>query len=192
MDQSNESKTTVVERERSRKKTPAKRSKTTKSPGNALNSTIGSLTSSNHNTILNNIAKSKKKTRKRRKKDATNNIRKKRQKGKTEPRKAVSDSNLVPTSNTSSEIITNQPINGFDTPGKGNNTSIKGNVGGPHLMGGNKKVSNDILGAYKSEPEEEIHDENIKVKSSVSKVNVHWEHFALLVEEYLLAIDVKM
>ena len=192
MDQSNESKTTVVERERSRKKTPTKRAKATKSPGNTLNSTVGSLASSNHNTILNNIAKSEKKTRKRRKKNTTNNIRKKRQKGKTKTRKTVTNSNLIPASNTSSEIITDQPINGFDTPGKGNDTAVKSNISGAHFMGGDEEISNDILGAYQSEPEEEIHDKNIEMESSVSKVNVHWEHFALLVEEYLLAIDVKM
>ena len=111
---------------------------------------------------------------------------------KTKTRKTVTNSNLIPASNTSSEIITDQPINGFDTPGKGNDTAVKSNISGAHFMGGDEEISNDILGAYQSEPEEEIHDKNIEMESSVSKVNVHWEHFALLVEEYLLAIDVKM
>jgi len=192
MDQSNESKSTVVERERSRKKTPAKRTKATKRPGNTLNSAIGSLAPSNHNAVLNNVGKPKKKTRKRRKNNTTNNVGKKRQKSKTKTRKTIPDGNLIPTSNTSPNIITDQPIHGFDTPRKSDDTSVKSNIGGPHLMGGDKKVSNDVLGAYKGESEEEIHDKDIEMTSSVSKVNVHWEHFALLVEEYLLAIDVKM
>lgn len=192
MNQSDKSKPTVVKSESGRKNTPTKRSKTTKSPGNTLNSTVSPFTSSNHNAVLNNVGKPKKKTRKRRKKNAAGNVAKKRQKSKTEPRKTVTDSNLMPTSSDSTNVVTDQTIQRFNAPRKSDNTTVKSNFGGSHVMSSDKEVSNNILGAYQGEAEEEVHDENVNVKSSISKVNVHWEHFALLVEEYLLAIDVKM
>lgn len=192
MNQSNEGKPTLMKSKSGGKNASTKRSKATKSPSNSLNFAIGPFTSSNHNTVLNNVGKAKKKTRKRRKKDATGNVSKKRQKGKAKPRKTVTDGNLESTSDNVADVITDQTIKRLDAPGKSDNTAVKSNFGGGHIMSSNEEVSNDILGTYKGEAEEEIHDENIKMKSSISKVNVHWEHFALLVEEYLLAIDVKM
>lgn len=165
---------------------------TSESPTNTLNDSVGTLTSGNHNTVLNNVGKGKKKTGKKRKPNTGKNVSKKTKKRKTKSRKKVSKGNLKPTDNNVSGVIGNDTVNGLDGPREGNNTTVKGQFSRPHVVSRNKEISNNILGGYQNETEEEIHHEDINVQSSIGKVNVAWEHFGLLVEEYLLAIDVHM
>lgn len=165
---------------------------TAERPTNTLNDSVTTLASGNHNTVLNNVGKSKKKTGKKRKTNTGKNVSKKTKKRKTKPRKKVSKGNLKLANNNVSSIIGNDTVNGLDGPREGNNTTVKSQFSRPHVVSRNEEIPDDILGGYQNETEEEIHHEDVNVPSSVAKVNVAWEHFGLLVEEYLLAIDVHM
>ncbi len=172
--------------------TAKKGPKTSKSPGDTLNSTVRPLATSDHNTVLNDVTKSKTKTRKKRKKNAPKNATKKAKKRKTKSTKTVTKGDLKPTGKKASKNVGKDAIEGLQTPRNTNNTAIKSDLGGSHVMGANKVIPDDVLWGNEGEPEEQIHAEDIKVSSSVEKVDVAWEHLSLLVEEYLLAIDVQM
>ena len=172
--------------------TAKKRPKTSKSPGNTLNSAVRPLATSDHNTILNDVAKGKKKTRKKRKKNAPKDATKKAKKRKTKCTKTVTKGNLKTTGKKASKNVGKDTVKGLETPGNTNDTAVKSDLSGSHIMGTNEVISDDVLWGNEGESEEQIHTEDIKVSSSVEKVDVAWEHLSLLVEEYLLAIDVQM
>lgn len=172
--------------------TAKKGTKTSKSPGNTLHSTVRSLATSDHNTVLNDVTKSKTKTRKKRKKNAPKDATKKAKKRKTKSTKTVTKGNLKTTGKKALKNVRKDTVQGLQTPRNTDNTAVKSDLSGPHIMGTNEVVSDDVLWGNKGEPEEQIHTEDIKVSSSVEKVDVAWEHLSLLVEEYLLAIDVQM
>ena len=181
-----------MESEGSTKNTSKKRSSTPKSPADTLNSTIASFTSSNHDAILNNVATSKKKRGKRKKKNTPSNVIKKRKQTKTKSRKTVTKSNLNLPSNLTPDDITNNAIQGFDAPGHSYDATVKSNVSGTHVMGIDKEIPNNILRTDEGQTQDKVHNENVQISTKVGHVSVQWEHFSLLVEEYLLAIDVKM
>ncbi len=58
-------------------------------------------------------------------------------------------------------------------------------------MGLNEVIPEDIAGSYDNQPQEKVDEKDVSV-GSTNKSQVAWEHFALLVEEYLLAKDVRM
>jgi hypothetical protein len=64
------------------------------------------------------------------------------------------------------------------------------------MMYTDEEISNNILRTNESKSQHSIHEEDIEVGTkedqSMSKVNIAWEHWSLLIEEYLLCIDVKM
>ena len=91
-----------------------------------------------------------------------------------------------------SKNVGKDTVKGLQTPRNTDNTAVESDLSGPHVMGANEVVPDDVLWGHEGEPEEQIHTEDIKVSSSVEKVDVAWEHLSLLVEEYLLAIDVQM
>lgn len=181
-----------MESEGSTKNASKERSSTSKSPAKTLNSTIASFTSSNHDAILNNVATSKKKRGKRKKKNTPGNVSKKRKQTKTKSRKTVTKSNLNFSSDVTSDDITNNAIKGFDAPGQSYDPTVESNVSGTHIMGIDEEIPNNILRTDEGQTQDKVHDENVQVSTKVGHVSVQWEHFSLLVEEYLLAIDVKM
>ena len=172
--------------------TSQKASKTTKGPGNTLNPPVGPLAPSNHNTILNNVTKSKKKTRKKRKQNTSKDAVKKTKKRKTKATKAVPKSNLKGAMKKPLKVVREDPIEWLEGPRDGDNATVKGDIGGSKVMGSNEIVPNYILGTDQHETQEQVHDENVEMTCRVQKVDVAWEHFSLLIEEYLLAAEIKM
>ena len=67
-----------------------------------------------------------------------------------------------------------------------------GGGGVPKVVTGNWEFINYQPTGGSYSPQFEIHNENVQISTKVGHVSVQWEHFSLLVEEYLLAIDVKM
>ena len=193
-EQSNETKTIPVKRKRKPKNTPNKRPKASGSPSNALNpaSVLGLANSLDHDSIQNNIAASKKKRRKRTKKNNTKNTT--TIKPKDTPKKSTTrkpKSNLKSSVKKHPKPIAKHTINSFDAPRKSNNPAVKSKVGGANVVGLNEVVPEDIAGSYNNQPQEKVDKEDVAV-GSTNKTQVAWEHFALLVEEYLLAKDVRM
>jgi len=193
-EQSNETKSIPVKRKRKPKNTPNKRPKASGSPSNALNpaSVLGLANSLDHDSIQNNIAASKKKRRKRTKKNNTKNTT--TIKPKDTPKKSTTrkpKSNLKSSVKKHPKPIAKHTINSFDAPRKCNNSAVKSKVGGANVVGLNEVVPEDIAGSYNNQPQEKVDKEDVAV-GSTNKTQVAWEHFALLVEEYLLAKDVRM
>jgi hypothetical protein len=141
---------------------------------------------------LNNVATSKKKRGKRKKKNTPSNVIKKRKQTKTKSRKTVTKSNLNLSSNSIPDDITNNAIQGFDAPGQSYDPTVESNVSGTHIVGVNEEISNNILRTDEGQTQDKVHDKDVQISTKVGHVSVQWEHFSLLVEEYLLAIDVKM
>lgn len=171
---------------------PQKAAETTKSPGNALDPAVRPLAPSNHNAVLNDVTKGKKQTRKKRKKNTSKDTVKKAKKRKTKASKAIAKSNLKGTVKKPSKIVRENPIEWLEGPRESDNTAIKGEVCGTQIMGANEVVPDYILGADEHETQEQVHDENVEMTSRIMKVDVAWEHFSLLIEEYLLATEIKM
>ena len=193
-EQSNETKTIPVKRKRKPKKTTNKRPKASGSPSNALNpaSVLGIANSLNHDGIQNNVAASKKKRRKRTKKNNVKNAT--TIKSKDTPKKSTTrkpKSNLKSSIKQHTKPIAKHTINSFDAPRKRNDPAVKSKVGGADVMGLDEVVPEDIAGSYNNQPQEKVDQKDVTV-GSTDKTQVAWEHFALLVEEYLLAKDVRM
>ena len=193
-EQGNETKTISVKRKRKPKNTTNKRPKASASPSNTLDpaSVLGLANSLDHDSIQNNVAASKKKRRKRTKKNNVKNTT--TIKSKDTPKKSTTrkpKSNLKPSVKHHTKPITKHTINSFDAPRKRNDSAVKSKVGGASVVGLNEVVPEDIAGSYNNQPQEKVDEKDVSV-GSTNKSQVAWEHFALLVEEYLLAKDVRM
>ena len=164
----------------------------TKEPSIALDATIGVLASDNHNAILNNVSNPKKKRRKSQKKNAPFDAPKKRKKRKTKSTKAVAKANLKSLANDSTDVVTGNSVKKLQTPRKTDDSTVGSDLTGSEMMIPDKKISNNVLGTSQTEAKYAVHEEQDEVSSADTKVNIAWEHFSLLIEEYLLCIDVKM
>lgn len=164
------------------------------SPGDALNSTSVLRVSdpADHNGVKNDVGPSKAKRRKRTK---SNNKGKalavKSKKAPKKPRKRKPKSNLKSSRNKPTDVITAQAVGKLQSPREGHDTTVEAHFGGGDMLGLNKVVPKDVAGAGQYQPEEKILDEDVSVDIT-DKTIIAWEHFALLVEEYLLAKDVRM
>ena len=181
-----------MEGESSTKNATEQGAERTKKPSVALDATLRVLASDDHNAILNNVSKPKKKRRKRQKKDTPSDAPKKRKKRKTKSTKAVAKANLKSLANDTNNVITGNPKKGLQTPRKTDDSTVGSDLTGSEMMIPDKKISNNVLGASQTEAQYAVHEEQDEVSSVDTKVNIAWEHFSLLIEEYLLCIDVKM
>ena len=181
-----------MESESSTENTTNQGTEGSKKPSIALDTTLGVLASDDHNAILNNVSKPKKKRRKRQKKNTPSDAPKKRKKRKTKSTKAVSKTNLKALSNENTDVVAGNTVKRLQTPRKTDDSTVGSDLTGSEMMIPNQKVPTDVLGAGQTESQYAIHDEQDEVPSIDAKVNIAWEHFSLLIEEYLLCIDVKM
>lgn len=193
-EQSNETKTIPVKRKRKPKNTTNKRPKATGGPSNALDpaSVFGIANSLDHDGIQNHVAASKKKRRKRTKKNNVKNTT--TIKSKDAPKKSTTrkpKSNLKSSIKQDTEPIAEHTVNSLDAPRKRNDPAVKSKISGADVMGLDEVIPEDIAGSYDNQPQEEVDQKDVTV-GSTDKTQVAWEHFALLVEEYLLAKDVRM
>tara|TARA_B100001093_G_scaffold512532_1_gene582575 strand:- start:201 stop:812 length:612 start_codon:yes stop_codon:yes gene_type:complete len=193
-EQGNETKTIPVKRKRKPKNTTNKRPKATGSPSNALDpaSVLGIANSFNHDGVQHNVAASKKKRRKRAKKDKSRNttaVKPKNTPKKTTTRKPKS--NLKPAVQETPNPVANHAVNSFDAPRERNDSTVKSKISGAGVVGLDEVVPEDIAGRYDDQPKEKVDKKDIAV-GSTNQCQIAWEHFALLVEEYLLAKDVRM
>jgi len=191
---SNETKSVAVKRKSRPKKTTNKTTKGPTAPCNTLDSaSILSIANSlDHDRIQNNVTKRKKKRRKRTKKN--NGVDAAAFESKDTPAqatKAKPKSNLKSSIQKATNPVTKHAIKSFDRPRQSYDPSIKSKVGGADIVGLNKIIPQDIAGGDNNQTKKEIYKEDVTV-ASTDQTQVAWEHFALLIEEYMLAKDVRM
>ncbi len=192
--QRNKTKAVAVKRKRSSKKTADKRPKTTGSPCDALDSTsvLAIANSLNHDSIKHHVAEGKKKRRKRAQKHNNKNTAAvKPQNAPKQPATGKAKSNLQTSVQNSTKVITKYAINSFDRPRKSDDSTEESQISGTSIMGLDEVVPKYITGSNNNQPQEKIHNKDIPV-AGADKTQVAWEHFALLIEEFMLAQDVKM
>tara|TARA_A100001015_G_C15044888_1_gene742890 strand:+ start:883 stop:1449 length:567 start_codon:yes stop_codon:yes gene_type:complete len=143
------------------------------------------------NGVLNNISNANKKVRKKKQKvkqvrTATGGPNQRKRKRS----KKVSNSNLELFAKESGNKVTNKSKTNFETPRQGNNGTDLGEFGSSKHFPFDKEESQHNTGENKVQPEEEIQTEqNQSFFRELDDVAFKFEHFALLVEEYLLVLD---
>lgn len=165
--------------------------KTSESPSIRLDSSsiLGGIDSGNHDPVQNNIGKTKTKRRKRTKKNNNKKVvQKPVQKAVKKSTKRKAKSNLKSSRKKKPKSVASNSPNKLERPRETHDTTVEGNVSGSNVLGFDKIVSEDIGGTNEQETQYGVHDEKVQV--AVNEQSVAFEHFALIVEEYLLATDV--
>ena len=189
--QCDESKAVAVVNKQSGINGTEKATKTSESPSIGLNtsSILGDVNSRDHNSVQDNISKTKTKRRKRTKKNNTQKvIQKPVQKAVKKSTKRKAKTNLKSSRKKKSKPVANDAPKEFEGPRETYDTTVKGNLGSSNILSFDEIISEDVGRTNKHEPQYGIHNEKVEV--TVDEQSIAFEHFALIVEEYLLATDV--
>lgn len=191
---SNETKTIAVKRKRRPKNTTKKTAKRPATPSNALNPAcvLSATDSFHHDSIQNNVTKRKKKRSKStKKKNGKNTLTVKSKDAPAQPAQSKPKSNLKSSIQVTTDIVTKHSIKSFDRPRQRNNSTVESKICGADVVGLDEVIPQNIARSDYNKTQKEVHNKNIAV-AVTDKVQVAWEHFALLIEEFMLAKDVRM
>ena len=192
--QRNKTKAVAVKRKRRSKNTTKKTTKRPATPSNALNPTciLSATDSFHHDSIQNNVTKRKKKRSKStKKKNGKNTLTVKSKDAPAQSTQSKPKSNLKSSIQVTTDIVTKHSIKSFDRPRQGNNAFVESKICGADVVGLDEVIPQNIARSDYNKAQEEVHNKNIAV-AVTDKTQVAWEHFALLIEEFMLAKDVKM
>ena len=165
--------------------------KTSESPSIRLDpsSILGGVNSGNHDSVQDNIGNTKTKRRKRTKKNNDKKVvQKPVQKAVKKSTKRKAKSNLKSSRKKKTKSVASNSPNKLERPRKTHDTTVEGNFSGSNVLGFDEIVSEDIGGTNEQETQYGVHNEKVQV--AVDEQSIAFEHFALIVEEYLLATDV--
>ena len=189
--QGNKPETVAVVNEQSGVNGTKETTKTSESPSIRLDpsSILGGVNSGNHDSVQDNIGKTKTKRRKRTKKNNDKKVvQKPVQKAVKKSTKRKAKSNLKSSRKKKSKSVASHSPDKLERPRETHDTTVEGDFSGSNVLGFDEIISEDIGGTNEQETQYGVHDEKVQV--AVDEQSIAFEHFALIVEEYLLATDV--
>lgn len=190
----NEGEVVLMKRKGGPEDAPKEATNGSASPSDALNSASVLRVSNptNHDGVKNDVGPSKAKRRKRTKsKNKKNAVTVKPKKTPKKSRKRKPKSDLKAPRKKPTDVVAAQAVDKFESPRESHDAAVETHFGGGDMLGLNEVVPEDVAGTGQYQSEKEILDEDVSVDVT-DKTIIAWEHFALLIEEYLLAKDVRM